>query len=111
MNHADRGPGTEEPSGPQRDGRQPPTAAVDRVKARRSIRADLVLAACAAVAIGTAGTISLLMAQAASATPVFARRTGNSCVECHTSAKGGALTPYGEKFQANGDKLPTDAKK
>jgi len=100
MNHADRGPGTEEPSGPQGDGRQPPTAAVDRVKARRSIRA-----------IGTAGTISLLMAQAASATPVFARRTGNSCVECHTSAKGGALTPYGEKFQANGDKLPTDAKK
>jgi hypothetical protein len=36
-----------------------------------------------------------------------ATQTGKSCGECHTDPKGGgALTAFGEKFKANGNKLP-----
>jgi len=37
----------------------------------------------------------------------FAKDTGKSCADCHTNPKGGgALTPLGEAFKANGNKLP-----
>jgi hypothetical protein len=37
----------------------------------------------------------------------FAKETGKSCADCHTNPKGGgALTPLGESFKANGNKLP-----
>ena len=50
---------------------------------------------------------SLLMMQPAAATAQFAAQTGKSCGDCHTNANGGGpLTPFGEKFKANGDKLP-----
>jgi len=53
------------------------------------------------------GAGALLLAHPANATAAFAAATGKSCADCHTSAAGGgALTPFGEKFKANGNKLP-----
>jgi mono/diheme cytochrome c family protein len=49
----------------------------------------------------------MLAARPALATAQFAKETGKSCGACHTAAAGGGpLTPFGEKFHANGDKLP-----
>jgi hypothetical protein len=54
-----------------------------------------------------AGTACLLIARPAEATPKFASDTGKACGECHVSpAGGGKLTPLGETFKANGNKLP-----
>jgi len=66
------------------------------------------LCACSlAGALVAAGAISLLTAQRAVATAQFAKDTGKSCGECHTNpGGGGALTPFGEKFKANGNKMP-----
>jgi hypothetical protein len=62
-----------------------------------------------AAAIALAGIASLSLIRPALATPQFAKETGKSCTDCHTSASGGgALTPFGEKFKANGNKLPKD---
>jgi mono/diheme cytochrome c family protein len=62
--------------------------------------------ATAAVAV-IAAAMSMVAIQPASATAQFAKETGKSCGDCHTSAKGGGpLTPFGEKFKANGNKLP-----
>jgi hypothetical protein len=58
-------------------------------------------------AIFIAGTTYLFISQPAAATPVFAKQTGKSCGDCHQSPSGGgALTPLGETFKANGNKLP-----
>ncbi len=55
-----------------------------------------------------AGTIALVFSQPADATVKFATDTGKACGECHVSASGGGkLTPFGEKFKANGYKLPS----
>ena len=41
------------------------------------------------------------------ATAQFGTETGKACGDCHTNPKGGgALTPLGEKFKANGNKMP-----
>lgn len=66
------------------------------------------LIACGAVgALAIAVAVPLLTAQRAGATAQFAKDTGKSCGDCHTNAKGGgALTPFGEKFKANGNKMP-----
>jgi mono/diheme cytochrome c family protein len=54
-----------------------------------------------------AGAGALLFSHPAAATAQFAAATGKSCGDCHTAAAGGGpLTPYGEKFKANGDKVP-----
>jgi len=54
-----------------------------------------------------AGASALLGSRPAIATAQFAAETGKSCADCHTSAAGGGpLTPYGEKFKANGNKIP-----
>jgi hypothetical protein len=43
----------------------------------------------------------------AAATPVFAQQTGLPCGQCHENpAGGGKLKEFGQKFQANGNKLP-----
>jgi len=61
----------------------------------------------AATAILIAGTMSVIVSQPASAKPEFAAQTGKPCGECHQNpAGGGALKPFGEKFKANGFKLP-----
>jgi len=62
-----------------------------------------------AAAAVIAGIASLSLIQPALATPQFAKETGKSCTDCHTSPSGGgSLTPFGEKFKANGNKLPKE---
>ncbi len=58
-------------------------------------------------AIVGAAVASVVVVQPAAATAQFAKETGKSCGDCHTNpAGGGALTAFGEKFKANGNKLP-----
>jgi cytochrome c5 len=60
-----------------------------------------------AAAIVIAGATSLLVSRPAAATAQFAKDTGKACGDCHTNpAGGGPLTPFGEKFKANGNRLP-----
>lgn len=60
-----------------------------------------------AAAFVVAALVSLVLVQPAAATAQFATETGKSCGDCHTNAAGGGpLTPFGEKFKANGNKLP-----
>ena len=67
----------------------------------------LVLACGTAAVILIAATTSLIASRPANATPTFATQTGKACGECHVSATGGGkLTPFGEAFKANGNKLP-----
>jgi|HubBroStandDraft_5_1064220.scaffolds.fasta_scaffold748052_2 mono/diheme cytochrome c family protein len=59
----------------------------------------------AGLVISAAGL--LVVSQPAMATAQFAKQTGKACGDCHTaSAGGGPLTPFGDKFKANGNKLP-----
>jgi mono/diheme cytochrome c family protein len=61
----------------------------------------------AAAAIVIAGAAALAFSQPAAATVQFAKDTGKSCADCHTNPKGGgALTPLGTQFKANGNKMP-----
>ena len=74
---------------------------------KRKAKMRYVLACSTAAAIVVAGTTSLLVSRPAVATVQFAKDTGKSCGDCHTNpAGGGPLTPLGEKFKANGNKLP-----
>jgi mono/diheme cytochrome c family protein len=60
-----------------------------------------------AAAMVVLGMAALTLSLPAAATVQFAKQTGKSCGDCHTSAQGGGpLTPLGEKFKANGDKMP-----
>ncbi len=66
-----------------------------------------IMACSTAVVAVIVGTASLLISQPAAATAKFGKETGKACGECHTAAKGGGpLTPFGEAFKANGNKLP-----
>ncbi len=66
-----------------------------------------ILACGTAAAAVIVGAASLVMTQAATATPQFAKDTGKACGDCHTNPKGGGpLTDLGAKFKANGNKLP-----
>jgi mono/diheme cytochrome c family protein len=66
------------------------------------------VAACGALAVlVTVAVTCLVVVQPAAATAQFAKDTGKSCGECHTNASGGGpLTAFGEKFKANGNKMP-----
>jgi hypothetical protein len=65
------------------------------------------VAAGASVAMVIAGAASVLLSQPAAATAQFAKDTGKACAACHTNPKGGGtLTPLGEQFKANGNKMP-----
>jgi cytochrome c553 len=71
------------------------------------VNANITLVLACGTAIALAGAASLLVSRPAAATPQFAKDTGKACGDCHTNpAGGGALTPLGEKFKANGNKLP-----
>jgi hypothetical protein len=62
---------------------------------------------CGTAAAVMIGAVALVISRPAAATQQFAMETGKSCADCHTNPKGGgALTPFGEKFKANGNKLP-----
>jgi hypothetical protein len=75
------------------------------MKAKAKPRFVLVCGAVAAIVI--AGAMSLIIVQPAAATAQFAKDTGKSCGDCHTNSQGGGpLTPFGEKFKANGNKMP-----
>jgi hypothetical protein len=67
---------------------------------------NYVLAGGAAATMAIAGTIFLFAPRAADATPAYAKQTGKACTECHQSPQGGALTPFGQQFKDNGNKLP-----
>jgi hypothetical protein len=74
-----------------------------KVKAKKGLA--VVCGVAAAVMIGA--FTSLFIFQSAAATTQFATATGKSCGDCHTNPKGGgALTALGDKFKANGNKLP-----
>jgi hypothetical protein len=61
----------------------------------------------AAILIGVAA--SFAPARPASATEQFTKDTGKPCAACHEAAAGGGkLTPFGERFKANGNKLPAN---
>jgi hypothetical protein len=54
-----------------------------------------------------AAVVALAISSPAAATVQFATDTGKACGECHVSPSGGGkLTAFGEKFKANGNKLP-----
>jgi hypothetical protein len=60
-----------------------------------------------AAVVVMASAASLLISRPAAATMQFAKDTKKSCADCHTNPKGsGPLTPLGEQFKANGNKLP-----
>jgi cytochrome c5 len=66
-----------------------------------------VLACSTAAAAAIVGAASLIISRPAAATAQFAKETGKACGDCHTAAQGGGpLTPFGEQFKANGNKLP-----
>jgi hypothetical protein len=46
----------------------------------------------------------IISSREAAATYEYSQQTGLPCNQCHAS--GGTLTPFGEKFKANGNKLP-----
>jgi hypothetical protein len=58
-----------------------------------------------AAALVIAGMTVVLTSQPTSAKPEFAAQTKKPCGFCHQSPSGGALTPAGAKFKANGYKL------
>jgi hypothetical protein len=60
-----------------------------------------------AMATWVAATMLFVLPRKAAATPVFAQQTGLPCGQRHENpAGGGKLKEFGQKFQANGNKLP-----
>lgn len=60
-----------------------------------------------AAAVLVVGTIFMISSRPAAATTQYAAETGKPCAQCHQHPTGGPeLTPFGEKFKANGYKLP-----
>jgi hypothetical protein len=67
----------------------------------------LVFTCGTAAALVIAAATSLIASRPAAATAQFATETKLSCGACHANPKGGGtLTPLGEKFKANGNKMP-----
>jgi cytochrome c5 len=74
-----------------------------RLNAEKAFVVGCSSAAAAVIAIAAV----LIVSQPAAATVQFAKDTGKSCGDCHTNPKGaGPLTPLGEQFKANGNKMP-----
>jgi hypothetical protein len=68
---------------------------------------NLIVTWGAVIGVVILSAASLILARPAAATAQFATQTGKACGDCHTNVKGGGpLTPFGEKFKANGNKLP-----
>jgi hypothetical protein len=67
----------------------------------------LALTYAAGTALVVAAAIAVIVSRPAAATAQFAKDTKLACAACHTDPKGaGPLTPQGEKFKANGNKMP-----
>ena len=59
------------------------------------------------IALLAGALIAFTAPTSANAKPEFAAQTGKPCGTCHQNpAGGGALKPFGEKFKANGNKMP-----
>jgi len=62
------------------------------------------LAAAVLLGIIAAGSVP----RQAAALPVYSQQTNLPCSQCHVNPAGGKdLTDFGKKFQANGNKLPS----
>lgn len=67
----------------------------------------LCLGAGIAATLLLGATATLIGTTAANAKPEFAAQTGMPCGQCHQNpAGGGKLKAFGEKFKANGNKVP-----
>jgi hypothetical protein len=81
---------------------------MNRLGMHRSIRSTgrcLVAGIVAALLVSAAAAI--VGPTPANAKPEFAAQTGMPCGQCHQNpAGGGKLKSYGEKFKANGNKVP-----
>ena len=67
----------------------------------------LCLGAGIAAALLVGATATLVGTTPANAKPEFAAQTGLPCGQCHQNpAGGGKLKSFGEKFKANGNKVP-----
>jgi cytochrome c5 len=83
------------------------TSAQENSTVKVIVKGKYVLACGSAAALVIAAAGLLVVSRTAVATAQFGTQTGKSCGDCHTAAKGGGpLTPFGEKFKANGNKLP-----
>jgi mono/diheme cytochrome c family protein len=61
----------------------------------------------AVVALAIGGMLTIAAPKRADALPAYATSTGKACGACHQNpAGGGARTPLGDAFAANGHKLP-----
>ena len=70
-------------------------------------KTGLVFVCSTAAAMLVVGAISVTTSRPANAKPEFAAQTGLPCGRCHVNpAGGGKNTAFGEKFKANGNKLP-----
>jgi hypothetical protein len=74
----------------------------------RPIRSTgLCVAAGIAIAILVSAAAAVVGTTPANAKPEFAAQTGLPCGQCHQNpAGGGKLKSFGEKFKANGNKVP-----
>ena len=71
-----------------------------------SAKRAFIMACSTAAAAVIVGAAALLVSQPAAATVKFGKETRKACGDCHTAVKGGGpLTPFGEAFKANGNKL------
>jgi hypothetical protein len=81
--------------------------AITETTIMKNVRQSVILVSGTAVAGLIAGTLFLTISRPAAATTTFAAQTGKPCAQCHQHPTGGpALTPYGEKYRANGNELP-----
>ena len=84
---------------------------MNRSEMRDTYRSIRSTGLCAAAGIATAILVSAAAAVVgttpANAKPEFAAQTGLPCGQCHQNpAGGGKLKSFGEKFKANGNKVP-----
>jgi hypothetical protein len=55
-----------------------------------------------------AGTMLIVAPSQVAATLAYTRQTGLPCGQCHENPAGGRkLTPFGKKFQENGNQVPS----
>ena len=69
----------------------------------------MVIGLVGGTAVAVVGVVSMIGSRPAAATTKYAAETGKPCAQCHQHPTGGPeLTPFGEKFKANGYKLPKE---
>lgn len=72
----------------------------------------LVTGLVGSTAVATVFVILAIGSRPAAATTKYAAETGKPCAQCHQHPTGGPeLTPFGEKFKADGYKLPKESPK